>query len=200
MTLHRFAGTGLPNVFLKNGYTFDGEGEDQVVAYLDLDGLYEALAATIARRLAPLTGAEFKFLRRRMAMSQEQAGAMVGKTNQAVAKWEKGQTAVPIAECNMMRLAWLSMHARRDLARAVDRMVLARDGLPGDYVFMLDGTRWTDDAANSVFRPMFTNATQEAAKAISFAQYTSATAPAGVSNATGYLANAGITQKSEGMT
>lgn len=198
MTLHRIAGTGLPNVYLKNGYILEGDGEDQVVTYMDIDGLYEAIAATIARRLAPLTGPEFKFLRRRTEMSQEQVGAMVDKTNQAVAKWEKGQSAVPVADGNMMRLAWLSKHSRRDVARSVDRMVLAFDGVPGDYVFMHDGSHWRDDAATSVFHPMFTTATNEAAAAILVAQFTSSNVPALINGVPSV--NDGVFQRSEGMT
>ena len=200
MTLHRIAGTGLPNVFLKNGYVLDGEGEDQVVSYVDLDGLYHSIAAAIACRSASLTGPEFRFLRRRSGMSQEQVGTMVGKTDQAVAKWEKGQTAVPVVDGNMMRLAWLSVHARRDLPRAVDRMRVAYDGIAGSYVFTYDGAHWRDDAARSIFLPMFTIASTEAAMAIRVAQFTSSAAPTILSGAT--PANGGIfkTKRKEGMT
>lgn len=166
MTLHRINGTGLSNVFLKNGYLLEGEGSGQTVSYADLDGLYEAIAFSIARRSAPLTGPELKFLRRRLGMSQEQVGAMVDKTNQAVAKWEKGTATIPTADSHMMRLAWLTKYARREIARSVDRMVQAREGVPGDYVYVHDGMRWTDDAANSVFQPLFTSARSEAADAI----------------------------------
>lgn len=188
---HRIAGTGLPNVSLKNGYMVDQSDEGQVTTYKSLDRLYEAIATAIANRRAPLTGAEFKFLRRRTGMSQEQVGAMVDKTDQAIAKWEKGQAAVPVADGNMMRLAWLSMHSRRDIARAVDRMVRSSDGFPGDYVFEHDGTQWKELTAN----PLLTTAITEAAAAISLAQLTSSMPP-GLT----ISANEGIFQRSEGMT
>jgi putative transcriptional regulator len=191
MMFHRIAGTGLPNVFLVNGYMVEGGDEGQAITYMDMDGLYEAIATAISNRRAPLTGAEFKFMRRRAGMSQEQVGAMVDKTNQAVAKWEKGQAAVPVAEGNMMRLAWLSMRARRDIARAVDRMLLNSDGDPGDYVFKHDGTHWKEEAAD----PLLTTATTEAAAAILQAQLTSSLA-SGLT----ISANDGIFQRSEGMT
>jgi len=176
MTLHRLVGTGLPDVYLKNGFTVEGEGDEQLIAYTDLDGLYVALADVIARRAAPLVGVEFKFLRRRLGLSQEQAGAMVEKTNQAIAKWEKGQATVPLADGNMMRLAWLCKHGRRDLARVVDRMVRANDALRGSYVFAHDGKKWVDDTVRSVFVPMVNVAYQEAAQVIESAKSTSSKA------------------------
>ena len=97
-----------------------------------------------------------------------------------------------------MRLAWLSKHSRRDVARSVDRMVLASDGVPGDYVFMHDGAHWQDDAAKSVFHPMFTTATNEAAAAIMVAQFTSSNMPALINGVPS--ANDGVFQRSEGMT
>lgn len=195
MMFHRIAGTGLPNVFLKNGYTVEGSGDEQVITYLDLDGLYEAMATAIANRRAPLTGAEFKFMRRRAGMSQEQVGAMVDKTNQAVAKWEKGQAAVPVAEGNMVRLAWLSVHSRRDVARAVDRMLLAGDGDPADYVFRHDGAHWAEEKTNPMLEAHFITATTEAVEAILIAQLTSSLA-SGLT----ISANDGTFQRSEGMT
>jgi DNA-binding transcriptional regulator YiaG len=176
MTLHRLAGTGLPNVYLKNGFTVEGEGDEQLIAYADLDGLYSALAGVIARRATPLAGVEFKFLRRRLGLSQEQAGAMVEKTNQAIAKWEKGQATVPLADGNMMRLAWLSKYGRRDLGRVVDQMVRANDELRGSYVFAYDGKSWVDDTVRSVFTPMVNFAFQEAAQVIGHAKSTSSEA------------------------
>lgn len=191
MMFHRIAGTGLPNVFLMNGYAIDGSGEEQVITYLDLDGLYEAIAAAIANRRAPLTGAEFKFLRRRTGLSQEQAGQMVDKTDQAVAKWEKAQAAVPVADGNMMRLAWLNKHSRRHVAQAVDRMVQSGSGDPGNYVFMHDGVHWHEDDMGS----QATTAVTEAATAIHLAQLTS-----GWQVEMALSANDGIYKRSEGVT
>ncbi len=192
MMFHRIVGTGLPNVFLINGYALEEAEDEQDISYQDLDGLYEAIAAAIANRRAPLTGAEFRFLRRRAGLSQGQAGAMVDKTDQAVAKWEKGKAAVPVADGNMMRLAWLGKHSRRNVARAVDRMVQSADyDDSGDYMFVHDGVRWQEDNSGS----QVTAAADEAAVAIQHAQLTSSSR----GDALRYFADR-LDERSEGMT
>ena len=160
--LHHIQGVGLPNVYLKNGFSVEGTGRAQTVAYSNLDALYVAIARSIAYRGAPLTAAEFRFLRRRLGMSQAEAGAIVGKSNQAIAKWEKESAPVPIADGKLLRLAWLARFARRELARAVDRMVRDGDYPTGDYVFAFDGSKWVDDAVRSVFLPLAVSAITEA--------------------------------------
>lgn len=171
--LHRIEGVGLPNVYLKSGFTVEGSGDEQTVAYFNLDGLYVAIAHAVALRAAPLTASEFRMLRKRLGMSQEQAGAMVGKSSQAVAKWEKEKGPVPIADGKIMRLAWLSKYARRDLPRAVDQMARAGDYLAGDYVFAFDGKKWADDAPQSVFGPLVQHALVETVAVIDRARATS---------------------------
>lgn len=178
--LHRLEGSGLRNVYLKNGYSIEGVGDCQTVAYFDLEGLYVAIARALSTRVAPLTGPEFRFLRKRLELSQGEAGAMVGKTAQAVAKWEKEQASVPIAEGNLLRLAWLNKHARRALSRTLDMMTRATDDVAGDYVFEFTGSEWVDDAAKSVFLPLISEAHATAVAAIGMAMLTSSASVGGV--------------------
>jgi len=161
--LHRIEGVGLPNVYLTTGFAIEGEGDAQLVSYFDLDGLHFAIARAVALRAAPLTSVEFRMLRRRLGLSQEQAGELVGKTSQAVAKWEKEKGPVPVADGKVMRLAWISKHSRRDILRAVDQILAAEGDPKGNYVFAFDGGKWHDDAHKSVFVPMAEMARAETA-------------------------------------
>ena len=143
----RFEGSGLACVYLVDGYTIEGEGDDQTIAYRDIDGLYQAIAASIARRTTALTGAELRFLRKRLGWSQREVAALGGKTDQAVAKWEKEQTPAPLAESNLIRLAWLAEHAsKRELVQAVSRMTRDRssDAECGYVMAHRDG-KWVED-------------------------------------------------------
>lgn len=170
--LHRIEGVGLPNVFLRSGFTLEGSGDAETVAYANLDGLYRAIGRSVARRAAPLTGAEFRFLRRRLGMSQEQAGSVLGKTAQAVAKWEKGHGPVPTADGKLLRMAWLGRFSRRDLGAAVDAMIRASDYVPAGYVFAFGGNSWTD-VSHELFVATIENARSEATSAIGKARFTS---------------------------
>jgi len=146
----KLSGAGLPNVVLLSGFKLHGEGDAQAVAYEDLDGLYAAIARAIAIGPTPLTGAELRFLRKRFGQSQDQLGALVGKTGQAVAKWEKGQLPVPVAEGTVVRLAWLARHSKGELAGVIARLPYDEStNPPADYRFVYLGGVWTqdDDAA-----------------------------------------------------
>lgn len=90
-----YTSCGLDNIYLLNGYTklyFDGE---EATSIHDLDGLHGAIGSAICGLRRPLTGSEFRFLRLELDMSQKAVGALFKKGDQAVAKWEKGETDLP---------------------------------------------------------------------------------------------------------
>lgn len=107
-------GCGLPNVFLMNGYRQFHDDGDLVTAYENIDDLYFAITRQICVRGGPLTADEVRFLRKRLGMNQGETGALLGKTSQAVAKWEKG-AAVPLPDGVALRMAWLTKNSPRDL-------------------------------------------------------------------------------------
>lgn len=144
---HRIEGVGLPNVYLTGGFKIEGEGALQTVAYFDLEGLYFSIAGCIARRSAPLTASEFRFLRKRLGMNQHEVGALVGKTSQAIAKWEKEKGSVPVADGMLVRLAWLSKFAPSDVAHVVAQMVNERAyQVAHGYLFAFEGNEWIEAA------------------------------------------------------
>lgn len=96
---------GLPNIRLVNGYsefTYDGE---KAVSIEDVDGLHRLIAHELVENDARLTGAEFRFLRVELDLSQSVLAELLGVTEQAVAKWEKDQNkkGIPKMADNIMR-------------------------------------------------------------------------------------------------
>ena len=149
--LHRLKGSGLPNVYLNGGVLVQGAGEEQTVAYSDLDGLYKALARAIALRLSSMSGGELRFLRKRLGMSQSDVAALGDKTDQVAAKWEKGTLPVPRAEANLLRFAVLSKFGtQRDIAWLASQ--LTRDAIAPviPYVMTFDGIGWKRDISLAV--------------------------------------------------
>lgn len=156
--MHHLRGCGLPNVQLVDGYVV--REKDQSVAYQDIDGLYKAIAQTVACRGADLTGAEFRFLRKRLGMSQGDAGELVGCTDQTVAKWEKGELRVPVAAGRLLRATWLAKHARRYLAVAIDKMSRPSEYVSHGYVFSFVNGKWKDTSDQHVMGPVRAEAEQ----------------------------------------
>lgn len=87
--MYHYVESGLPNVWLSNGFVVKETAYGESVAITDVKGLHDVIGKSIAEKPAPLTGAEFRFLRKELGLSQERLAAIVGLTSQAVAIWEK---------------------------------------------------------------------------------------------------------------
>lgn len=120
--LHRARGFGGIEVYLLGGVHFEGDAAESTTAYDDLDGLCFALARAIALRDSDMTGAEARYLRKRLGMSQVDLGALGGKSEQVAAKWEKGRLPMPKAEANLLRLRWLQSYLPAEVSSAVKRL------------------------------------------------------------------------------
>lgn len=92
--MYKYDICGLDNVFLKNGYQEHVTPYGKGVSFHNLDGLHRTIAQTLIERRLALSGAEFRFLRTELDLSQAGFGVIVGKSEQAVAIWEK-QDKVP---------------------------------------------------------------------------------------------------------
>lgn len=179
--MRKLAGTGVPNVFLIDGFVEHGEGG---ISYRDLDGLYVALADAIASRVTTLTPAELRFMRKRLKWTQERLGSLGGKSGQVAAMWEKGTRSVPVAEGKMLRLSWMARRSKRRVAAAVLAMEIGDTHVePCAYVLRhVDGEGWREDitAAQAMANAEATAHAEEAiANAMNGAalHYTHETAP-----------------------
>lgn len=102
---YHYTESGLRNVWLSNGYEVHQTRYGSGVSIHDVFGLHRAIGAALARK-ARLTGAELRFLRKEMGLSQSGLGELVGVTDQAIAKWEK-TGKVPKTADRMIRLIYL---------------------------------------------------------------------------------------------
>ena len=94
MDMFHYQTCGLENVFLANGYKVTEYGGERAVAIHNLRGLHKVIADSLINKLEPLTGREFRFLRLEMDLSQSMLGELFSISDQAIAKWEKGQNGI----------------------------------------------------------------------------------------------------------
>lgn len=87
--MYHFTDGGLRNVWLSSGYTIKQTPYGEGVAIHDLDGLTSAICTALTRKKSKLTGAELRYLRTKLLMSQASLGKALGRTEQSVAIWEK---------------------------------------------------------------------------------------------------------------
>jgi putative transcriptional regulator len=133
----KFDDGGLRNVWLMNGYEERRTPYGKAYAYHDMPGLVHAICAALARKEGPLTGAEFRYLRLHLALSQESMGRLLDVSAQSVALWEK-RGRIPRLADKHLRLLWIEKHngnepiartmARlNDVERLVNQKIVARE-------------------------------------------------------------------------
>lgn len=110
--MHHYLGSGLANVWLRNGYRKQKTPFGMAVAFDDVAGLHRAIGLCLARQPV-LSGREFRFLRKELGITQLALATALGYADaQALAKWEK-QARVPHAPALILRQLYLeSMDAR----------------------------------------------------------------------------------------
>ena len=87
--MYHYIDAGLENVWLANGFERQSTPYGDAVIIHDLAGLTRAICKAIIRQPAPLTGIQFRYIRQAMLMSQASLGKSMGRTDQAIAGWEK---------------------------------------------------------------------------------------------------------------
>ena len=118
--------SGLDNVWLENGYNIEAHPNyGDLVSILNPRGLHEAIGRWLVRQPRTLSGAEFRFLRTELDMSQRVVGTLVGAAEQSIAKWEKSRdkpVANPAAE-RLLRLAYINyLDGRPAFSAVIDRI------------------------------------------------------------------------------
>lgn len=90
--MYHYRECGLDNVWLGNGYHEHKSAYGEGVSIEDTDGLHKAIGLCLVDCPRLLTGAEFRFLRVEMDLSQRRLGDLFNVDEQAVARWEKART------------------------------------------------------------------------------------------------------------
>lgn len=106
-----YTASGLDYVYLVNGFSIEEDPDYGRIVTVDApDDLHRAIGLHIITKERPLTGAEFRFLRKQMKLTQAQlAERFRGANVQTIANYEKGRKIPPASEqlMRMIFLLWL---------------------------------------------------------------------------------------------
>ena len=121
--MYHYTDGGLRNVWLVNGYEIRKTPYGNGVAFHNLDGLTQSICTALTRKAAPLTGAEFRYIRSAgMLLSQPALGKLMGIDGQSVARWEK-TSKVPRWADKLIRLLYVAqVEGNEPIAKAVERL------------------------------------------------------------------------------
>lgn len=87
--MYHYTECGLKNIWLVNGYHQLDTPYGRATSIEDLAGLHSVIVDILVNRKPTLTGAEFRFLRKELGLSQARLADLLGNNSQSVAVWEK---------------------------------------------------------------------------------------------------------------
>ncbi len=103
--MYQYTESGLRNVWLQDGYAVQKTPYGKGVSIHDVEELHKLIGRSLANK-SKLTGAELRFLRKELGLSQSVLGRLVGTSEQSVSLWER-RGAIPKASDRLVRLIYL---------------------------------------------------------------------------------------------
>lgn len=88
---YHYTDSGLDNVWLENGYTIHPTPYGEGVSIQDTEGLNRAIGQWLIALPKPLNGAELRFIRLEMELTQRDLAGILGSEEQSVRRWEKAR-------------------------------------------------------------------------------------------------------------
>lgn len=107
-TSYHYVESGLSNVWLKNGFRLVKAKSGEGVAIEDIEGLNRAIATVLVAEKPRLSGAELRFLRKELGLSQRVFSDLAGVEEQTVSLWERKDDEVPEQADRFVRALYIS--------------------------------------------------------------------------------------------
>lgn len=118
---YHYTESGLKNIYLLNGVEVVQTNYGEATSIHDVDGLHRVIGLNLTLKKY-LTGCELRFIRKELSLAQNGLGALLGVTEQAVAKWEK-TGRVPKTADRFVRLLYLeSINENIKIQQFIDRI------------------------------------------------------------------------------
>jgi DNA-binding transcriptional regulator YiaG len=104
MEAYHYTECGLDNVLIEGMVPCKDDEGDDVCTIPNVLGLHRVIAESIVEREASMTGAELRFIRTEMGMTQAQLAKVVHHDSQSVGRWERNEFAIDQTAEALIRL------------------------------------------------------------------------------------------------
>ena len=142
-TTHHYRECGLNHIYLLNGFTYRETRHGRAVSIQDMDGLHRAIGTHLAKEKRALTGAELRFFRIELGLSQTMLGMLLGKSGQTVARWEKGQSRIDATADRVVRLLYTrETGGNEDIRSALQELAALGDFVEEEVCFEETNEGW----------------------------------------------------------
>src|ERR1700722_11706010 len=103
---YHYTECGLNNIYLLNGYQLIKAPRGEAVSVKDVDGLHKAIGMILVTAKKDLIGDELRFLRHELLMSQSTLAMLLGVSEQAIRRCERGRVTMPKPSESLLRLLY----------------------------------------------------------------------------------------------
>ena len=120
--LFHYTGSGLSNVWLKNGYEIKETPYGEGVAVHDVDGLHRAIGHFLVHHKDHLSGEEVRFLRKEMDLPQNQLAALLKVSLDTLRGWENNRTPITGSADELLRAYYAEAMSEDPATRIRERL------------------------------------------------------------------------------
>lgn len=121
--MYHYLECGLRNVWLTNGYEEHKTPYGAGVSIHNVDELHREIGRGLVSKVGKLTGAEMRFLRQDMGLSQSKLALMLGNDAQTIAIWEKSGRQPKMADRFVRALYREKQDGNAHIIQMIERMV-----------------------------------------------------------------------------
>lgn len=144
---YHYLESGLPNIWLANGFALHKTEYGEGVSIDDVEGLHKVIGLDLAERRPRLTGAQFRFLRKELGLSQAKLAKLWGYESQAIALWEK-RGRVPMIADRFIRAYYLEVErGNANIVELIEKLNDTDVREDGSLVFEDTAKGWRAKAA-----------------------------------------------------
>jgi DNA-binding transcriptional regulator YiaG len=143
--MYHYTESGLQNVWLKNGYVIRETPYGKGVSIHDVVGLHKLIGRAIARQ-PKLTGAQLRFLRKEMGMSQSALADLIGTSEQNISLWER-RGHIPKTSDRLIKLLYMEyIGENQKIRELIDRINAQDQGVQEKFEFEQKKAVWKEAA------------------------------------------------------
>ncbi|MDD3609847.1 MAG: helix-turn-helix domain-containing protein [Halothiobacillaceae bacterium] len=142
--MYHYIECGLDNVWLDNGFEEEESDYGAVVSIHDMDGLHRVIGMHIIRSRPLLNGAELRFLRKEMDLSQSNLAQLLGVVDSSVRHWESGRGKISEPADRLVRILYAEYtQADTEIRSLIERIAhLNREAYENGMHFGETGSGW----------------------------------------------------------
>lgn len=141
--MYRYPTSGV-EILLLSGYEVKETRHGKSVRFSDLNGLHRAVSIALVDDPRPLSGGEFRFLRKELDFSQQALAEMLHRSEATISLWERGNDVDFLAQVALRQLVAERLRLKTTPLR--DRLVHAARNASGarpPMFFEFDGADWS---------------------------------------------------------